>query len=639
MYDECMIFLRHISHFFWLIAFILSFTFLPIYQGEMVGVAIVFLILSGLVAAFVGIRKGFWVVSKDKTLFILALFWAVAFGSVFWSQIPWVSIVQFWVFSCLPLSVLFFIGDGEDYEVKKNFTTVVILIILSALSVAALIQYYMMPEMLYHGRVQWPLKNPNSLGAVFSLGAFLALGQWLKTSSKGSALSFVLILLGLVTTGSRGALGAFIVLFLIAMFMLRKEIGQFVSVRKMAVFSAVLIGLIALITFTGVRPDNMALVATANTVAGDHSLLWARGDIWSGTWKIIQDHMWLGTGIGTFPDFYAEHRSANDFTAGITAHNDPLQFWAEMGIASFVLFYMFVVAICLRTWKALRVVRDQKLRAEIVLSFCALGAMVMHAHVSFNLHIIPILFLSGFLIAVWSVATSCALGQEMHSRGIPKADTLSNARLIFSFINVSVLLSLIVLIPFVSNYHTKKAMQYSRLSNMDAFSMHVNYAKQASFGLNYLPYVLAAPVQISMLEYDLDILMREEKKQRVTQIEAMLVKAETLNPRAAGVFSDRAGLVRVLTDNELAYGDIDRNLELALKYNPKYLDARLWLVRRYSKREAFDKAIDVLNDGMSWCRRDKSSVKVCYNTMAQLHLQNGEMGAADLMLKKLKALD
>ena len=334
---------------FWLVAFLLSFTFLPAYQSEMVVGAIGLILVAVLMRGFSGLYSGSWSFPKEASLAVFGVFWMVALGSVFWSQIPWISVPQFWVFSCFPLSVLFFLSGQRELAIKG------VLVVLSLFSVFAFCQYYIVPDMLYDGRVAWPLKNPNSLGAVFSMGAFLALGFGLKgvmrkEQSQWAWCCFVLMVVGLIMTGSRGAFGAFILGVGFLFFVVRPKVCW-----KKAGMLLVGLGVVAFaVTLSGARPDNMALVSSAKTAVGDYPLLWTRAELWASTWEMIKSAPILGTGIGTFSQFYEQYRDPAERTAGFMAHNDPLQFWAEMGVLSFVLFYGFAVLMCMRTWRAFK---------------------------------------------------------------------------------------------------------------------------------------------------------------------------------------------------------------------------------------------------------------------------------------------
>ena len=571
------------------------------------------------------------------------MFWALAFASVFWSQIQWTSYVQFLVFSSLPLSVVFFLSCDER---QTRLVHYLIIGVIGLLALVAVTQYYMFPEMLFYGRAQWPLNNPNSLGAVFSLGAFLACFPLLKPAKIVTVSrfwqcwwGFVLILMcaAVIVTGSRGALGALVIMGALGSVVFRKEIARVYSWKALVIFGVALAGAVACLTLTGTRPDNVAITTTIRSLSGSYPWLWTRGDIWLGTWRIIQDHFWLGTGIGTFPHFYAEFQTATDVSSGRTAHNDPLQYWSEMGVGAFVLFYLFCGSMLYRTVKALGQTKDTNQFLTILLSFCALGAMVMHSHVSFNLHNVPILFVSGFLIAMWVRATDQALETAVWKRQIPYVQKMSRLYRLYYVANIWVLLVLLIVVPFTAQYFLTSSERYSRFNNMQKVVENINLAKIWSFGQSPEPYIKAATIHISTLDYDYGVLMKKDREARIDEIVNLLEKTQRLNPRAVGVFYNRALLAQVITDNDVAYGEIDQALENALQYKPRHMLSRSWLVDRYAARGQLDEAVALFSDAMPWCVRTVQA-EYCYQKMATLLLKNGDIDGSTEMLTRARAL-
>lgn len=617
--------LSFFSVIIWMFAWCASFAFLPAFSSVLVGAAIVLLLSASMLAFYDVMKRKTIILPKNTCLIVLGLFWLVALGSVVWSQIQWTSYTQFWVLSCLPISTLFFL----DID-RQNLAIKILLFGFGCLACLAFFQYYVLQDMLFQGRVKWPLNNPNSLGAVFSLGAFLALGHGLKHHSKLAFSVFGLAVIGVLLTGSRGALGAGIVALIIGLWLMRDS----VSIKKTHIFISVALFLVvaSILMMTGVRPDNMALTTIPKTILGDHSLLWSRADIWAGTWEIIKVHPWLGAGVGTFPHFYAQHQALTEGSAGIVAHNDPLQFWAEMGIASFILFYVFCALFTMQTMKALRATKDKIVRLSIIIPFCALGAMIAHSHVSFNLHNIPILFLSGLLIAQWMVAVESAKGTKPYVYPLPYLEKRGAPYRAYYVLNIWVLLVILVAVPFVSNYYAQNALRYSRLNNIERLVDHINKAKVWSFGLSPQPYIQATPIQISMLEHDIDILMRTDKAKRIKEIESMISTIERLNPRSVAVSYNRALLARTLSDNDPAYGDIDKYLKQALVYKPRHIQTRLWLVDRYEEREEYVEALEIMEAVLPWCTRTLD-VLLCYSKLSQLYALNGKIDKSLEMIK------
>ena len=140
----------------------------------------------------------------------------------------------------------------------------------------------------------------------------------------------------------------------------------------------------------------------ADTIGGAQPLLWDRPALWTGAIEIAKNHFWTGTGIGTFYLYYPEVRGNDLYSAGRTAHSDPLQFWAEMGIFAPVLFYVIGGVALVLTVRALgRLPRGDLRRVHIVVPFCALGAFAAQAHVNFPFNSPPLLMMAGLLTGYW----------------------------------------------------------------------------------------------------------------------------------------------------------------------------------------------------------------------------------------------
>ena len=81
-------------------------------------------------------------------------------------------------------------------------------------------------------------------------------------------------------------------------------------------------------------------------------------------------------------------------------HNDPLQFWAELGLPGIILFYL-IIGIC--GFYMIRFLRqtspDDTGRIIPVACFAALGLVLIHSHISFDLYIAAFLPVLGLVMA------------------------------------------------------------------------------------------------------------------------------------------------------------------------------------------------------------------------------------------------
>ena len=145
---------------------------------------------------------------------------------------------------------------------------------------------------------------------------------------------------------------------------------------------------------------------------------------------------------------------------------------------------------------------------------------------------------------------------------------------------------------------------------------------------------MAAPLQISMLAQDYDILMRADRAARVAEIERNLNMAEALNPRLAGIYYNRALLAQLILDDAPEYNDIDRALEAGLGYKPRHNSTRIWLAKRLMVRDDVEGAYEIMKDGMRWCNASPQKPQ-CHNLMAQILTRTGRSEELQLLLKNM----
>ena len=102
---------------------------------------------------------------------------------------------------------------------------------------------------------------------------------------------------------------------------------------------------------------------------------------------IIRQHLWFGTGLGTFPTIYPAYRSFYSESFVNAGHNDYLQLIVETGLLGALAFLSFV---WIYTRRFARRVRewpfDQLATLQMAAAISCLGLLV-HSVVDFNLHI------------------------------------------------------------------------------------------------------------------------------------------------------------------------------------------------------------------------------------------------------------
>jgi O-antigen ligase len=112
-----------------------------------------------------------------------------------------------------------------------------------------------------------------------------------------------------------------------------------------------------------------------------------RVSMYQDTARIIVDHPWVGTGLGTLVAVYPRYAS---FYNGLTvdhAHNDYLELLADTGIVGGVCGLAFIGLFFWQGLANLQSARDSLARATVAGSLAACVGLLLHSLVDFNLHI------------------------------------------------------------------------------------------------------------------------------------------------------------------------------------------------------------------------------------------------------------
>jgi O-antigen ligase len=185
------------------------------------------------------------------------------------------------------------------------------------------------------------LSNSRSGLAVLGLSAFLFLDLWISAFSR---------------TGFR-----------------RPWVGKFVRVALVGVTVAVL---------------SIGVGSTIRRFAREDLRRETRPQYWSTTVAMIGEFPLFGTGLGTFATAYDayERTSLTDLRL-IHAHNDYLEYAAELGLLGSVLLLGGILYIAVAAYLAWRERRDPEARALALGGIVSVAAMGLHAVTDFNLHI------------------------------------------------------------------------------------------------------------------------------------------------------------------------------------------------------------------------------------------------------------
>ena len=128
--------------------------------------------------------------------------------------------------------------------------------------------------------------------------------------------------------------------------------------------------------------------STIRRFALDDLLHQDRPQYWSNTVQIIRDFPLFGTGLGTFASAYGayEKTSSNELLL-VHAHNDFLEYFAELGLVGGALLIGGVLYLAVSSYLAWRIRRNAQARALALGGLVALAGIGLHAVTDFNLHI------------------------------------------------------------------------------------------------------------------------------------------------------------------------------------------------------------------------------------------------------------
>lgn len=564
-----------------------------------------------------------WPLPRSPVLAFAGLFWLLITFSVFWSEVKPISLTGLCFFSVLPLTFFGGIMAGKEEYFKKLAKPLACL--FAILSLWAVTQFFFLNN-YFHGQARHPLADPSSLGALFSLALFCALG-WViadrpKVEHRLAVGLAVLLVCGIAATVSRGPIFAFVPGILFFLVLLWPQVKE----KRKSLMIIALSG----IAFYGLMQAGMQKrydigTRLLGTVTMEENVTNNRLDIWTSTINMIKDRPLLGTGIGTYFLYYPEYRQPTEADGVFLAHNDPLQFWAELGIMGPLLFYAFVFAAALRTFAALKKLKEGKTQDRIIVCsiFAALVAMVVQSHVSFNHYNLSILMMTGLLLSVWFLVTGRAIGEEHRITVMPEnaPPGVNKALLALPFL----MLGWLCISIMGGEYLASRARDNLFAQNLDGFAKDINMAGRVSQGLNFRTYLFAVNVPVAILNDRKNSLNEEQQKKLYDQAVNYMNDALAINPRAATAYY-YLGKVQSLVRPSVIPKDTPSEVEYyekTLKLDPLHLGARMDLLRLYREQgKSNEELLAVLEPGLNFIYTTPT-VMDYYGEAAKLYLETG----------------
>lgn len=627
------------SGLLWILSFFFALNWFHDYQFETLGLSILILFAWSYGMFSRGLQAGLRL-EKAPVLILAGLFWLLVFASVFWSEVKPISLVAACIFSLMPLT--FFAGALGGTRAGFKRTGYCLAVLFAGLSVWAIVQFFFLNAYLL-GQARLPLSDPSSLGALFSLALFCSLGWVLADRPRREhvcavALS-ILLVCGIMSTVARGPVFAFvpgIVFFLILLFPQVKARGR--SLLLILVAGVAFFGLMQ----TGVQKRLDLGSRVFGTVALEENFNSNRMQVWKSTAEMIKDRPVAGTGIGTFSFYYPQYRSPDAVDTVYLAHNDPLQFWAELGVLGPLLFYVFVIAAALRSFHAFARLKDEAAQPDrivLVSIFSALVAMVVQSHVSFNHYNPSILMITGFLLSVWFAVSRDALAPEKASFAPTGFSYAHKALLAMPFLFLGWLVFSLV----AGEYFANRARDALFKEQMFEFADNINNAGRVSHGLTYRAYLLAVNVPMSILQ-EAEMTSKHIPAQQQTlyeQVAGYMQNVLAVNPLESSAYYYLGKVQTLVAKDIVADGtpSPEEYYNKTLALNPMHLGARMALMETYQKEGKGARAmLDVLEPGLNFVYVSPMT-RQYYEAATRLYLEVGDYEKANVVMARMVEFD
>lgn len=527
------------------------------------------------------------------------LFYLCVWQSIFWSTNPYNSTLFAMILSVLPVMFLSLIL-AKDPRRWLFIHLSALAVGIAVLALWAWVQFFILNV---GKRVHDPMLNPNNLSVVFNMAIFPAMALFfssrrLWTSVAGFVLA-VLYTSALFMTQSRGGLIAFVIALVVFFMMVRGQEG--LTVRKTLLFLLSVIACFLMVHLTSSGFYGKTFTQLVDFLSGNQNQIVERTLIWASTWKIIQEHFWTGTGLGTFIFYYPKFRSPHDASDGFFAHMDPLQFWAEMGVFAYVLFYAWLITVFVRHILATRAsAPSSQERLWMYGFFCGLLVLAGHSHISFHLYMPVILFLAAFLLAGWFIFSEEILKDERVDLPVPGQRAGAIARIGFV---------VLLLVPVVWMGRAAAGVYWV---NKVPVMMRDGDVEQAGQTLELAGRIAPdaySPFYDYQSRYYLFLMNKSKADKTIGERRVFYHKALESVDRAIALNS---GFAELKNKKALiyfqAYPDLDPQgrdkaqalLEQALVNYPFSMDMRIGLMHIYRQKGETDKALAVLKEGQQY---------------------------------------
>ncbi len=207
-----------------------------------------------------------------------------------------------------------------------------------------------------------------------TLPAVLACGAW--------AVAAVLLLAIMYSLSRMGFVVTLCALFLVAVL----SMGPRLPSRVWRLGSVGLTGVVIAVMLIFFPPDQLIarfaeLSSTKNVSAN------VRLHLWKETLSLISEFRWFGCGLGGFESTFLKYQAIASSLRADFAHNDYLQYLAELGLVGFAILAAILAGIILQILRGVLALSEEDRRLLVIACAGAFLAISLHSLVDFNMHI------------------------------------------------------------------------------------------------------------------------------------------------------------------------------------------------------------------------------------------------------------
>ena len=129
------------------------------------------------------------------------------------------------------------------------------------------------------------------------------------------------------------------------------------------------------------------LIARFADMSSDKVSADARPLIWRQTLSLIAEYPWFGVGLGGYEATFLKHQAVAAAFNIQFAHNDYLQYLAELGLVGFSILLTALIAVLAPVVRKLRGLQDGDNRLVMVACLGSFAAIALHSLVDFNTYV------------------------------------------------------------------------------------------------------------------------------------------------------------------------------------------------------------------------------------------------------------